>query len=99
MTEGGLDAAATENQTIKNNSQHPPRRNPNEDYDLKKENLVAPLSKITRRGKSRRRESNYIALNNEKTLTLYDADINPTLILTANTPEQFLAYTIKNPEE
>ena len=99
MSGGGLGAAAAENQTINNDSQHSPRRNPNEDYDSEEEDLITPLPKIIKRGKSRRRESNYIALNNEEALTLYDADINPTLILTANTPEQFLTDAIENPEE
>jgi len=99
MSGGDSNAAAAENQTINNDSQHPPRRNPNEDYDSKKEDLITPLPKITKRSKNRRRESNYIALNNEETLTLCDADINPTLILTTNTPEQFLADIIENPKK
>ena len=87
MTGGDLDAAAAENQIINNNSQHPPRRNPNEDYDSEEEDFITSLPKIIKRGKSRRRESNYVAFNNEKALTLCDADINFILILTVSTPE------------
>src|SRR6266536_6389625 len=99
MSKGGSGAAAAESQTINNNSQHLSRRNPNEDYDLEEEDFITPLFKIIRCGKSRRRESNYIALNNEKVFTLYDVNIDFTLILTANTPEQFLTDTIENPEK
>ena len=87
MSKGGSGAAAAESQTINNNSQHLSRRNPNEDYDLEEEDFITPLSKIIRRGKSRRRESNYIVFNDEEALTFCDVDINPTLVLTANTPE------------
>ncbi len=87
MSGGGLGAAAAENQTINNDSQHSPRRNPNEDYDSEEEDFFIFLFKITKRGKSRRRESNYVVFNDEEAFISYDVDINPTLILTASTPE------------
>ena len=99
MIGGGSDATTTESQTINNDSQYLSHRNPNEDYDLKKKTFITPVPKITKRDKNKRRESNYVTFNDEEALTLYDIDINPTLILTANTPEQFLIDIIENSEE